>query len=380
MAKRLTPEEVFSSAPPLTGGTAYIDRELIRAVEDNIHTNNEIINEASYSDVSNTITNEFKSKSQSETYNIWWLLNFMTDYFANLVQFNFKDSWLQKQVMQSLKAGIMFGDAGLIKHESQDKYISVYVSKYYTDEYGVPFQCDGVPTNFMQMTQLGNNANYSGTVDIKEAFFDKKNCTTIEGIKIDDENSNIVLFNPWSFSIGGIVRWNPFLKQMEFILKQLRTYGYALTKKLGYNVHDSSVVSDEIKLFMDPDVPVLVTLNSSTGLLNNKFNAVEFGGSNTTLEFIEYVRHFFDVYYTLLGRRSNNDKKKERNIAGEVDATQEQFDVLQHEIICNIQNYLDDVKKMTGVDYEIINEVQNEGMLDNAPNEDNNSEVPNDAI
>ena len=71
MAKRLTPEEVFSSAPPLTGGTAYIDRELIRAVEDNIHTNNEVINEASYSDVSNTITNEFKSKSQSETYNIW---------------------------------------------------------------------------------------------------------------------------------------------------------------------------------------------------------------------------------------------------------------------------------------------------------------------
>lgn len=378
MAKRLTPEEVFSSAPPLTGGTAYIDRELIRAVEDNIHTNNEVLTSVNYSDVSNTITNEFKSKSQSETYNIWWLLNFMTDYFANLVQFNFKDTWLQKQVMQSLKAGIMFGDAGLIK--IKDTFISVYVSKYYTDEYGIPFACDGVPTNFMQMTQLGNNANYSGTVDIKKTFFNGDTSTTIEGIKISNENSDIVLFNPWSFSIGGIVRWNPFLKQMEFILKQLRTYGYALTKKLGYNVHDSSVVSDEIKLFMDPDVPVLVTLNSSTGLLNNKFNAVEFGGSNTTLEFIEYVKQFFDVYYTLLGRRSNNDKKKERNIAGEVDATQEQFDVLQHEIICNIQNYLDEVKELTGVDYEILNETQNEGMLDNGMDETQNNEVKDNAI
>lgn len=344
MAKTLTPDEVFNSAPPLNGGNAFSTNELIKAIDQNIRTGNE--NLLDIQAVSGSIISEFSSKAINDTYNFWWLLNFMTDYFANLVQFNFKDSWLQKQVIQSIKIGVMFGDSGLHKPSDCDKWIGMFVSKYHCDKYGIPYECDGTPTNQLSMTNLS-------PMDTSPAF--KSNNQIISNMKIDED---IVLFNPWSFSIGGIVRWRPFLNQMVDILKQLRTYGYGLTKKLAYNIHDKSAIADEVKLFMDPDVPVLVNIGTSGGLINNKFSGIDFGQGNNTLQFIEYVKYFFDIYYSLLGRRFNNDKKQERNIAGEVDATQEQFDVLQHEIVTNIKNYLEDIKKKTGIDYEVVNDIE----------------------
>ncbi|WP_300351372.1 hypothetical protein [Clostridium sp.] len=106
------------------------------------------------------------------------------------------------------------------------------------------------------------------------------------------------------------------------------TQTYVYLKKLGYRAENKDAILKELELFFDEANPFIVTSNMTRDISNRivaEGMDVDFKGS----DLIEYYEKTIYSFYHLIGRRINNDVKKERNVSNEVDASQENYDIIQ---------------------------------------------------
>lgn len=297
--------DFFKKELPLTGGNSKTIKELIDVVDNNINY------------TTGKISSNVKKYAASEgfTYSLWWLLHLQADYFSNLVDFQFYNWETNRQVCIAIKLAIIYGSAVLWRNGNN--IVAMYVNTLELDEWGKPKKVKMYRADYVLLSQ---------SVDLNKA---KINWIERE---IDD---NIIVFQPNNYNIGGIVKWLPFLKQFERLLKMLYTKAFSYVKSIIYNVKDPNFIDKEIELYFSAENPFLINTSDDV-LISNKFKEMEVSNNTSGDGLINYIKEFINIYYDLIGRRYNSDKKRERNISDEVNATQENYDILQREIVNNI--------------------------------------------
>lgn len=351
MAKKST---VFNETPPITGGNTYTTQQILDAVNGNIQID---LKQYDIKSISKALKKT--NLNLNKTYHIWWLLQFQADYFSNLVDFKFDNYQVNRQVALAIRLGMIYGSS--ILWRVGNKITAMYVNKIEMDEQGYP--------KWVQMYR-GDMVLMNQQID-----FDKQKMNWIEREIADDEN--YFVFIPNDVNIGGLLKWMPFLNMFETLLRMLNTHSYAYLKSMLYNVKDGSSFEKELELFFDADNPFLINSGDDT-IMGNKFKEFQiFKNTNDTDGLIQYIKEFLNIYYDMFGRRYNSDKKRERNITNEVDATQENYDVLQRANIRNINYMLEWVEQKWGYknlladkSQEEMEESDDDVKLDN-PMEDN---------
>lgn len=319
---------IFSKEPPITGGSFFASKQNLKARESVINTQF----------LMKTVDEGVKKYLNSEnfTYNLYFLLQQQADYFTNLVPFRFNDKLLTENIYKVIRCAVIYGKAAI--WWTKEGIIPYYIAHV---EYS-PFT--GKPV-YMK-AQLVDNVFSQKALEptIKEFVeFDIKK----------DENAfeNVYILNSSSCGFGGLIRWLPFLKQFDNLLKMLYVHSYSYMKFIMYDVKDTSYVDKELELFFNNQLPFLINLGDEN-LLRNKFKEFNFESSGKSAIF-DYLDKFLETYYNLIGRRFNVDFKKERNVTSEVEASQDNFDVLQNELKQYIILMLDWIKFKSGAEYVI---------------------------
>lgn len=140
----------------------------------------------------------------------------------------------------------------------------------------------------------------------------------------------------------------PFIKLQSNLLDMLTTEGFTLIKKLNYQASSPTVIKDEMKNFFNPKSP----FNLSTFIddeMKSRFKVLNLKEDDKN-NFLQYFEFTMNTYYSLLGRRFNIDMKAERNVSGEIEASQSNFDILEYEHVIQMENFIKDFKNKFGID------------------------------
>lgn len=336
------PEQTTNfNTPPITGGNTYTTKL-------EIETKDEIIKSwagTSLQRASNNISKALGADTQKNSYNYLFLLNFIADYFSNLVRFKFEDEDINRAVSIAIRLGVIYGKSAFWK--VGEKVAGMYLNRLELDLMGYPSSVNMMLGQKVLMT----------TEELEDP----------QGLGIDKTvDENLLIFLPYNHRVGGMVTWRPFLLTLERLLKMVYTNSYQYLRSFTYKVYDSETMLDELKLFADINNPFIITYGGNEDI-SNKFGSIDLQKNGTGLELMEFIKEFQKVFYELIGRGMNTDKKSERNIAGEVEASQNCFEILQNELKTNVEFFLEKVKKLTGCNYEILEEKeeQNEVQRDN---------------
>ena len=347
--------------PPISGGNSFSMNEYLNAKEANIHLFKER-NVHSLDGFTSRITAELDAQSINNTYNYWFILNFMADYFSNIVGFRFKDVNIQRAVMIAIRLGVIYGQSALWWNDS--KLAGMYINNLEHDEMGYPKVLDlasGVSLLLTQSKQYDGKTEFKGYEDLK-----------VVPKEVDD---NIFTFLPYNYRVGGLINWRPFLLTFERLLKMVYTNSFQYAKSFTYRVNDVQMAYDEIKMFFNNENPFLIEVGNDDTPLANRINKIEIGDSGSSYNLFTFIKDYLNLFYELIGRRENTDKKNERNIKGEVQASQNNFDVLQNELTNSIHYLLEWVKEKTGQEYEILNEMPEEPQDDQEGAESDNGTI-----
>lgn len=104
---------------------------------------------------------------------------------------------------------------------------------------------------------------------------------------------------------------------------------FSYMKKFSYKVTDPKTIAAEMAMFFDPSNIFLMTSTLGNSDFMNRIEVLDLKGANGIMDMIEYYNEITKVYYSLYGRRVNNERKEQANITDEVEAGQEQYDTLQ---------------------------------------------------
>lgn len=329
---------LFNDSPPTSGGNTYTVYDLIKAIDNNIQSTYVKANV-----VSKAITKA--NSSAANSYNTWWLLQFQADYFSNLIDFKL-DNWeVNRQVAIAIRLGVIYGSSVLWKRGNT--VTAMYVNSLELNENGQPARVKMYRGDYVLMNQ---------SLDFK-----KDGINWIERDILG--NSDFIVFIPNDYNLGGLIKWMPFINQLERLLKMVYTHSYSYTKSILYNVKDKNVIADELALYFSCDNPFLINTGDES-VLSNKFKEFEIHKNNGNTDgLIQYVKEFLNLYYDLIGRRYNSDKKKERNISNEVDASQENYDILQRPIKRNIEYLIAQIEERWGWKNQKTAKEQEEGYM-----------------
>lgn len=317
---------IFKKEPPISGGSFFQSKQNLKARESVISSNL----------ISKKLNESIKSylKSENFTYNFYWLLQQQADYFTSIVSFRFNTKKLTEAIYKVIRCGVIYGKSAVYVTASGDLW-PLYINEVRYDE------ISGDPI-YLSASLVDNVFSQKTLAPMKNKWmiFNKP-----------EQFNNIYIFNSSSTGFGGLIRWTPFLKQLENILKMMYTHSYSFLKTVLYDVKDLNFVEKELELFFSCENPFLVNLGDEN-LMRNKFKEFNFTETDKT-NFFDYLNQFLNTYYSLIGRRFNVDFKKERNISGEVEASQDNFDILQNELKQYIILLLEWVSMKVGVSYAI---------------------------
>lgn len=342
MAKKVTPNsgdglDFLDQSLPITGGNSF-------AVKNVIDSQSQFYK--STIPVSPGANDKYKYKTDGDSlmncYPLWYLLQFMADYFSNLIPFRFDSQFITEQCYKAIRTSCIFGNACLVNTViGSDKKgndilapIAYYIANLKTDPYGIPLKLKVYPAGDLFM----NTAVMEAYGD-KDKF--KEEISKLHFLDLDYK-PDIYILNYSAGGWGGLTKWLYFLKQLERILKMFYNSGYALTKSIIYNVSDRSASLQELDIFFS-NSPFIINTGDDE-ILGNRFKPFELS-SDSKMAIADYLNSFMEIYYALLGRRTNIDYKKERNITSEIAMSQDNYDILQNEFKTYITLMLEWVSK-----------------------------------
>lgn len=302
------------------------------------------------------------NKINKEMYNEWELLNFQADYNASIVRFTFNDSVTDNMIYLLFRLNFLYGNVGI--YFKNGKPIPVVENKAIVNEFGEIQSVEGF--NGYELLQA-NGLLSEVRSKLKERY-------KIRG----EELSNYIRLYAPSYNFGAYVRWIKFVRMWGELLKTINTYSYLLIKKIIFNVNDESAAIDEIKRFFNTNLPFLI--NKDTNSPDSNTFEVAGGDNGGTNDIFTYYDRWIEIYYSMLGRRINVDRKKERNITNEVEQSEQNFDILENEVKINRINFLNDLSERLGqpvIIYDKIKEETSENE-EEAQNE-TNSKTPSES-
>lgn len=333
-------KKIFKKEIPLDRGNSFEVEKILTTKENNIK---------SY------IKRDIDAPIIYKQYNYWELLNFQADYFTNLLQVTFEDNALDNKIYLLFRCNFLFGNCGLYKKGDQLIPVVESTSDIYVDG------------SIKKIVAYSAYEVISKQGALKDNTYNKKIVITKNDLK------NYARLVVPSYQFGAIIRWNKFIEQQESLLKKIYGYSYILTRKISYNVNDIDASTTELKRFFNDDYPFFVNMDP-LGANGNTFTTKGIEGSGQSDDIFYYYDKWINIYYQLLGRRFNADKKGERNVTSEIESTQDNFDILENEQKINKINFLNDCVQLVKKDWKYVKQNDQESSdQDQQPREKNQS-------
>lgn len=295
----------------------------------------------------NTLVNKqnidglISSNIDEQTLQPYYLLELQANYFINIINYECDNLLFFQKIKQLLRICFKNGNAGILKQNG--KYIIGAINQIENDIYGELISA--------KLTPLNNN----------EIFFkDEKELDNKPFININENNKNNFIILKWGSA--GLSAWITIYKycliQHELML-MLNTDKYSYVKKMLYKINDPNDTFDEMENYFNPKIPFL-KIKKGVDLKNRiEINEV-FNNTNPNI-LIEYYKQVQGIYYSLYGRRINNDYKKERNLVKEMELNADNFNVLEKDIIDEFKVFINEVKTKFNENIWLIEPLAMEG-------------------
>lgn len=336
---------------PMSGGNSYetnIALEVQKQLDlQSIQYGNNVRNLAT--DINNLkqtldeISNKFVF---SKTINPYILLNYQANYFCGTCKFETSDMNLKRMVLNVIRGAFLFGVAGILKEDNN--LIQYYITNM---EWGIDGKLKKCKVYELEL--MINNVNkLQREPDTNKLAFRELN---------EDQCKNLAVFQ---WGVMGFSAWItiwPFINFQNDLLTMILIQSFIYNKKFIYTTNNFTSIADEMELFFNPTNPFVVNVGATLNKeLPNRFTTNDLSNNFDNNDLLDYYNKTIAVYYHIFGRRINNDVKKERNVSNEVEASQENYDIIQSDWLNFFEIFINNLKKISGIDIKIVKESFNQ--------------------
>lgn len=336
----------FEEPQPMTNGNKYeVYEDLKKQEEIDLNSINEYIQsgKSSIQDV-NALSRAIKEIGNAlineKNIQPYFLLQLQANYFCGTCGFETKNTYLKRMVINVIRCAFLMGCAGIYVNKNLNILEPVYLTNM---EYGIDGKLKSAKKLPISVCLMKMNETKSLVRDDDLLGF-----TTLN----EEECKNLAVFYWGTMGYSAWINIWPFINLQHLMLTICVINSFVFNKKWIYKINNYTSIADEIKLFFDPTNPFIVNLGN-TEELNNRFSSEDVGSTKTGTDAIDYYNKLVAIYYHLLGRKVNNDVKKERNITSEVEASQENYDVVQKDWLDQFAIFIDEVRELTGIEIEV---------------------------
>ena len=312
---------LFEKQPPLTGGDSFETKIELEQQETKMENNIPIFAK----EYSNIVDELFTPLRYEE----FRLLLFQAKYFCSIFPIQSQSVKLNNAIAMCKHIAFMYGIGCIYK--TCGKFIPCYIKDSKRSVLGT--------YTYLELSIANDVFSSKGVIDeVPKRFI----------LKADDIENDVVFMQWDTLALGAYYMFLPFIKLQANLLDMLTTEGFTLIKKLNYQASSPSVIKDEMKNFFNPKSP----FNLSTFIddeMKSRFKVLNLKEDDKN-NFLQYFEFTMNTYYSLLGRRFNIDMKAERNVSGEIEASQSNFDILEYEHVIQMENFIKDFKNKYGID------------------------------
>lgn len=316
---------------PISQGNSYDVYQALEAQKkvdlsnvDGSSSNNVIAN------VNSSISNLTSKIVEENLINEYFLLQLHANYFCGTIEYECDNPTFKSAIQKLIRIAFIYGKACLYL-KSENEIGAMYVSNIKSDAFG----------NIEEIV-LGNGDD-SLTKKALEKGDDYKGYHLITFTK-EEDIKNCFIFNWGTKGLSAWITIWPFVKQQHMLMKMLNIQAFSYNKKFVYKVGNPNVVSTELDMFMDPTNPFF-TLIATDDDTSNRFDSIELKSSSNARDFIAFYREYCDIWYQIIGKQSNVDFKKERNVSNEVDASQKAILTIQYDYLIQFEIFIANLKK-----------------------------------
>lgn len=287
-------------------------------------------------------------------YDEYFLMLFQKNYFVNLFDIETEDNDFKRVWNIFVELCFWFGEAAIINNgiegvDNGTNLIPVYIkNKSYTPIGNIEKDFEyylGAPILPM----------------VGDTKFNFKNSDTwkLKSFK----NKGDFVYGKWNSQGYGCWVWMyKFIKFQRELMFLTHNSAYLQKEIMFYKVNNKSVVNNEIKQLYNPKSNIVYEMGvnwEGDGKMENRWN-VETPSNDKSMLINEVYDWHIQKYYELFGRRNNIDFKKERNITDEVNASQQQFDILINETRKFMEISLNELKTKFGKEGKFLIDIKNE--------------------
>lgn len=258
----------------------------------------------------NKIKNTLYRKLDQYKINDFFLLQYHANYFANTIKYRTFDYRLENILPLVIRTAFINGVSGIYYDRFNNCLIPLFIGEIKRDYKG-----NIIKVSYVSAWSIEWNSDW---------FNNDKAYQVIEGM----ECNNVAIFKWGTLGISAWVAFYNFVKFQNSLLRMINSSSFFIAKKGIYKVEDMTVLENEMEDFFDPDT-TFFKVNSSVNL-SNKFEVFEHK-SGPASDLVEYYRMVIASYYSIFGRRVNQDFKNERNLVGEIQTSTSNFDILERE-------------------------------------------------
>lgn len=320
---------------PFTGGNTYQTQQALR-VQQEIDFNTLRERQNAASDVKGVLAEITAELIDDRNFNEWVLLNFQADYFCGTCRFECDDLEMREKIIKVIRGAFLMGSAGLLKKNGY--WIPVYVSS-------IKEGPDGTISK-AQYYELEVALSYLNTLQTLKHDYN----FTFANLRNDEE---LIVFKWGIAALPAFLTIWPFVKFQHSLLKQLISLSFTYNKKMFYTINNKSISKEELKLMFDPANPFIINFGNLDEM-RNRFSSEDLANTSMNKDMVEYYNQVVNAYYHIYGRRVNNDIKKERNISSEVEASQENYDVVQSNWLNMFEIFCEKITKASGIQVKFL--------------------------
>lgn len=277
----------------------------------------------------NDLKDVTKSLLTDMTINPYILLMYQANYFCGTCEFETENHYFKRLLMLCIRGAFLYGTSGLLKNG--DKAEPLFVTSIEYDNLGNIEEAKVFNLDLL-ITNMNRNQTNIDVSSLTLRTLNKKEC------------ENLALFQWGVMGFSAWITIYPFVQFQNQLLKMIIIQSYSYNKKAFLNIENPTAAKREVKQYFNPANPFIIT--TATGKqLSNRFSIEDIANSASN-DFLEYYEKAVYAYYHILGRRINNDFKKERNVSDEVNASQENYDVIQSDWLKYFEIFVSQVNEL----------------------------------
>lgn len=296
---------------PLTGGNNYTIQKEFKARINNM------LNQINLSN----------DNLDQIVYDEYFLMLFQKNYFVNLFDIKTDDADFRKCWNLAVETAFWYGDFAIINKgisgmEDGSYLVPVYIAAKTHTPLG------DIEKDF----QYQYASNIIPLMSDSKMWGEKPDKSLIANLMV---NKDDFVYGKWNTQGYGAWVWMyKFIKLQKELMYLTTGSAYLQKEIMFYKVNNTSTVDDEVKMLYNPKINIVPTMgiNWENGdeELENRWMTDKLS-HDSTMTINDVYDWTISKYYELFGRKYNIDFKKERNVSGEVEASQEQFDILINE-------------------------------------------------